>query len=147
MSFVSVGRVFELAAEQGIEVVVLRPGDDAAASSAPELAANRFVRDALVAGLVIVGPASPVGIGGAMRTGWWEIDPTTGLARDRLDDGFGAELGEYAIKLHHIATQAMCFAGLGMAIVSVVRGAYKDAVGWAAGAAGMCIAGFGGGGH
>jgi hypothetical protein len=146
VAFASVGRVFEVAAEEGVELVVLRPGDESAATRAPALAANRFVQDALAGGLVVIGPATLVDLGtGAGRIGWWEIDPATGLARDRLDDGFGAELGEYAMKLHHIATQALCFVSLGAAIVSVAKGATKDAMAWGAVASGACIGGFGGG--
>lgn len=147
LSFASVGLVFERAAEQGVDLVVLRPGDSASLGAAPDLAANPFVRAALDGGQLVVGPARPVEVGGRGRLGWWEVDPITGLARDRMDDGFGAELGEYAIKLHHIASQAMCVVGLGAAVVSVVKGAWNDAIAWGAAASGMCIAGFGGGAH
>ncbi|MFN8518764.1 MAG: transglutaminase domain-containing protein [Chloroflexota bacterium] len=144
MSFASVGGLFELAEQRGVELVVLRPGD---AASTTALAANPFVQDALAAGLLVVGPSAPIEVAGTGRLGWWEIDPATGVARDRMDDGFGAELGEYMAMVHHLASQMMCIVGLGMAIASIAKGATNEAIAWGAGAAGMCIAGFGGGGH
>jgi hypothetical protein len=140
-SFASVGRVFELAEEQGVGLVVLRPDDASATAAAPALSGNAFVRAALAEGLVVVGPAQAVDIDGSARIGWWEIDPTTGRARDRMDNGMGAELGEYAMKLHHIASQVACIIGIGVVIVSIAQAAYKNAFTAAIVAGGQCIIG------
>jgi hypothetical protein len=140
-SFASVGRVFEIAEEQGVDLVVLRPDDASASGAAPALSGNPFVRAALAEGLVVVGPAEAVEIDGRARIGWWEVDPTTGRARDRMDNGMGAELGEYAMKLHHIASQVACIIGIGMVIASIAKGAMNDALTAGVIAGGQCIIG------
>jgi hypothetical protein len=144
LSFVSVGRLFELAAEQGIPLVVLRPGAEAempAAGAAP----SALIMAALAAGSVVVVPSTPITIDGLPRIGWWEIDPSTGLARDRLDDGGGQTLGEYLAAIHELATWAGCVVSLGMAVRAVVQGATQAAVAWGAVGVGVCIAAGAGG--
>jgi hypothetical protein len=103
------------------------------------------IEQALEAGRVVIVPERPVTIGNAPRSGWWEVDPATGHTLDRLDDGRGAELGEYLLFIHELATWAMCITALGYAIVAVVRAAWKEAVTAGAVGAGMCIAAGGGG--
>jgi hypothetical protein len=144
LSFVSVGRLFELAAEQGVDLVVLRPGDEARIPPVSPMA-SAGVAAALREGLVVVAPAAPIEVDGTARTGWWEIDPATGLARDRLDDGGGAELGEYLAMIHELATWAMCIVSLGAAVGAVAKGATNAAMAWGAVAVGQCIAAGAGG--
>ena len=143
LSFVSVGRLLELAAAQGTGLVAVRPGEEARIPASPE--AQRRIADALAAGLIVVTPTQPITVDGAERLGWWEIDPATGLARDRLDTGGGAELGEYLIFLHELATWAMCIVSLGAAVGAAVQGAWNGAMAWGAVAVGACIAAGGGG--
>jgi hypothetical protein len=94
-STLSVGAIFDAAADQGIGLRVIRdgvPGDVAiGADAADRLGA------ALGSGWVAIIPERQVAIGGEERTGWWLIDPATGRTLDELDDGRGAVLPERAM--------------------------------------------------
>ena len=95
---ISVGRIFELAAEEAIETLTLAPG---ATVRIPDLAASaaRRIDEALAAGRYVIIPARPVTLGGAPRTGWWEYDAATGVLLDRMDDGGRAGVVEYVLLL------------------------------------------------
>ncbi|MEZ4597744.1 MAG: transglutaminase domain-containing protein [Chloroflexota bacterium] len=119
-SFVSVGRVFEAAREQGISVRVLRPGD--AVGLPPGLSgAAEDISDALARGLLIVVPASPVMVDGEARLGWWEVDPASGATRDRLDDGLRVEMEEdLFVEIHEFLHEAFLKTSCAVAVVGTV---------------------------
>jgi transglutaminase-like putative cysteine protease len=100
--FISVGRVFEEAKQQGIPTVILRPGvDDTSRLTLDEVAQLRIAA-ALAAGYVVIVPERAVELGGAMRSGWWLVDPATGTTLDQLDDGGGATMIDYAFTVLRI---------------------------------------------
>lgn len=93
---VSVGRLFEEAATQGIAIAaILGPSLPANSPYAPETAAR--IQAALTAGSVVIAPVQPVLIDGTPRLGWWLVDPLTGRTADEMDDGRGD--AEYALPL------------------------------------------------
>lgn len=110
---VSAGRVFELAAEQGIATVVLSSANRALVADMPG-AARPLLDAALDAGRVVVIPAQPVTLNSAPRIGWWEIDPATGDALDRMDDGGREAAPGYAFLLRVFTAVACTFAVLGV---------------------------------
>lgn len=120
----SAGRVFELASDADIAIVALSPGsavDIAGLGSAP----RGLIEEALAAGRFVVVPEGTVELGGAQRIGWWEYDPATGAAVDRMDDGRGASAAEYGL-LMRVAWGATCFtAGLGL-VVMIAYGAQQS---------------------
>jgi hypothetical protein len=90
---VSVGRLFDLAAADGIGVRVLRGSIPTDLGLLPDSRAR--LEAALASGLVAVAPASPVSMGGRERLGWWLVDPATGRTTDEMDDGTGSSATEY----------------------------------------------------
>ena len=94
----SVGRIFEEAAKQGIAVQAMRGSGLPAGTPYPPDTAARMA-EALSAGNVVIAPAQLVAIDGNPRLGWWLVDPTTGRTADELDDGRGPEAAEYSIPL------------------------------------------------
>jgi hypothetical protein len=93
---ISVGAIFEEAAAQGIDIVVLRgsePPDDL--SLGPEAAAR--LRAALADGWVAILPERPVTLDGRERLGWWLVEPATGRTIDQLADGGGSNYVEHSI--------------------------------------------------
>ena len=139
-NFVSVGRVFEVAAETGVKIVALLPdGSSPPPDVEPIVAA--LIAEALAAGRIVVVPERSVLIDDAPRSGWWEIDPETGQSFDRLDNGRGSSLGEYAEILHWMYTAGVCAVGLGMAVAGIIGWISGEAgLAGAAAGAGMCIA-------
>ena len=121
-SITGVGRVFELANEQGIEIVVLQPGDSIDSVELPPGAAG-LVAAALEGGRVVVIPRAPVSLDGASRTGWWEVDLQSGRTADRLDNGGGTDLIEFIVIVKHRVEQAACIAAVGAAIAMVAGAA------------------------
>lgn len=113
---VSVAALFDRASAANVQLVVLNNDDDLQSLNLPAPAAERL-RAALDAGKAIVIPERMVEIGGTERTGWWEIDPETGAAIDRMDDGGGVTLVEFALYLKIIACVGTVFL-LGAAIWS-----------------------------
>jgi len=139
-NFVSVGRVFEVAAETGVTIVALLPDGSSPPLDVEPIAAA-LINEALAAGRIVVVPERSVLIDDAPRSGWWEIDPETGQAFDRLDNGRGSSLGEYAEILHWMYTAGVCIIGLGMAVAGVIGWISGEAgLAGAAAGAGMCIA-------
>jgi hypothetical protein len=61
----------------------------------PPDARVRIAQD-LDAGLVVIAPRAPVSNGMERFTGWWRIDPVTGLARGAAGSGWGQCQAEYA---------------------------------------------------
>ncbi len=146
---VSVARVFEQAAAEGLVPVVLRPGTGAMVDGL-STDVKRLIATALDEGRAIVIPPRPVTLLGRPRIGWWEYDPATGHTLDRLDDGGGVELTETQILIVRIATAAACgFAVLG-SIAFVCKAAqgklnsftdFTDSLASAGGAIAGCAAG------
>ena len=132
-----VGLVFDAARREGIPLRTMVPGQ-----SASELdlvvAARGLIDEALTAGRIVVVPERSVTLNGRPRSGWWEIDPATGQTADRMDDGRGQDLAEYAIMIHHLVSKVACAIALGYAIAAIAQGAYKDATAAAAVGAGQC---------
>ncbi|MFN8623755.1 MAG: transglutaminase domain-containing protein [Chloroflexota bacterium] len=116
---VSVGAVLEAAATQEIPVAVVRPGDALPDGLPAEAAAT--LGEAQAAGLVAIGPASPVQLAGASRIGWWLFDPATGAVTDRMDDGRGVEMVERALLAIKTFLQAHPYIKLGLCIVLLVK--------------------------
>jgi hypothetical protein len=85
-----VSRIFEEARRQGVGTLVLN--SSAAGAALPEVgeAARQRIREALTAGYVVIVPERPVNLNGVERTGWWQVDPATGVTVDQMDDGGGA---------------------------------------------------------
>ncbi len=145
LSYVSVGGIFELAGQQGIGPVVLKPGSQVALEGA-SAAAVRGMTSALANGLVVVAPGSAVVVDGTPRIGWWEIDPATGTAHDRMDDGRGDDLvTEAFILIHEIYTWTMCAISVVGAIVALLLKAWNAALIAATIGVGQCILAFAGG--
>ena len=138
-SFVSVGLVFETARDAGVKIVALLPAGDAPMPDVEPVAAA-LITQALEAGRIVVVPETSVSIDGAPRSGWWEIDPTTGDTVDRLDNGRGSVLVEFAELLHWLFFAGVCFFSIGVVIGGVVSGATGNAMAGAAVGAGFCIA-------
>lgn len=118
---IGVGDVFEAAAAQGIPTVVIQgsiPGDlvlgpVATAAIGAEVAAGR----------VVVVPAQPVAVGDAERVGWWAIDPATGAATDRMDDGTASEFAEYGFVVRTRIGLVRCYGALAAVVVGYLAAA------------------------
>jgi hypothetical protein len=85
----TVGAVFSAAVDQGIPVIAFT--DEAGLANldlGPEAMAR--ITSAFESGLIVVVPETPVELGGSQRSGWWLIDPATGVTRDELDNGKGS---------------------------------------------------------
>jgi hypothetical protein len=105
-----------VARDSGIGIVTLAPGstvDIAGIGTGP----RALVEAALTAGRFVVIPESTVDLAGVPRIGWWEYDPATGAAVDRMDDGRGASAGEYALLIRVLSAAACFLAGALGAIV------------------------------
>jgi hypothetical protein len=92
----SVGAIFEEAAAQGLDVVVLREPELPVAFQLGPEAASRL-RAALEQGWVAIVPERPVMLGGREELGWWLVDPATGRTIDELAQGGGANYVEHSI--------------------------------------------------
>ena len=122
-----------------MKIVALLPAGDVPMPDVEPVAAA-LITQALEAGRIVVVPETSVSIDGAPRSGWWEIDPTTGDTVDRLDNGRGSVLVEFAELLHWLFFAGVCFFSIGVVIGGVVSGATGNAMAGAAVGAGFCIA-------
>jgi len=94
-----VGRVFEEAKRTGVQIRVIAPeGDDAASLEVSEQAKLRII-EANAAGLIVIVPEKAITLDGTSVSGWWLVDPATGATADEMEDGRGVEGGEYTIPL------------------------------------------------
>ena len=85
----TVGAIFSAAIDQDIAIASISDvAEIADLDLIPEVAAR--LTSAIESGLIVVIPESPVDLGGSQRSGWWLIDPTTGVTRDELDNGKGS---------------------------------------------------------
>ncbi len=137
--YVSVGRIFEVAAEEGIAIVALRSATQGDMPGIERAAAAR-ISEALAAGKVVVVPETSVMLEGLPRSGWWEIDPLSGATLDRLDDGRGDALGEFMLLIYEMSHWALCIISIGGVIYGIAQGATGTAMAWGAVGVGACIA-------
>ncbi len=95
-------RTFQLAAEQGIPIRLVRPGQgDAVAGLGLDAGAGEFISADLSQGYVVLVPQR-LPEGSAMA-GWWRINPTTGETLGMTGDGRGQDLVEYLTEVTGIA--------------------------------------------
>ena len=88
----SVGRLFEAALAGNVPIVTLSPGTTPDAELPISDRARAGIATALADGYVVVVPERAVDAGGESLSGWWQIDPVTGTAFDRLETGEGAAI-------------------------------------------------------
>jgi hypothetical protein len=105
-SVISTAWVFELAKQQGIESVVLRPGEsDRVKQLGIDSNAARFVGEALEDGFAVVIPSRlPEG---APMAGWWRVDPQSGETLGMTGDGYGQDMMVYVNALLSHSTRFM----------------------------------------
>lgn len=118
---IGVGDVFEAAAAQGIPTVVIQgsvPGDLALGP-----VATAAIGAEVAAGHVVVVPATPVTIGDTERVGWWAVDPATGAATDRMDDGTASEFAEYGFVVRTRIGLVRCYGALAAVVVGYLAAA------------------------
>ena len=102
----SVGAIFEQAAEQGIPTRVFQ---DTLPSDTTYGADHRQqIQDLLDTGSVVIVPERAVDIAGTPRLGWWLVDPLTGATQDQRDDGRQAA---ERVPLHVLVATALLRAG------------------------------------
>jgi hypothetical protein len=90
----STASVFDLAAQQGIKTVVLKPGDSARLNSMSlDATARLFAGMDLANGYALVIPERIPN--GASMAGWWRVNPGTGETLGMTGDGHGSEITEY----------------------------------------------------
>jgi hypothetical protein len=107
-------RVFDLAAEQGIDTIVLSPGETKPLDDMQLGAvATQFLRDDLARGYAIVIPERVPK--GAPTAGWWRVHAESGETLGMTGDGYGAEVVEYMMDMIGIAK------GLVDALQSIVK--------------------------
>lgn len=111
----SVGAVFEAAAEQAIDLVVLREASDVDAMPLRQGVAQRLVAG-LQDGWVVVVPRRPVQLHGQERIGWWRVHPASGVAIDVFEDGRGTAMPDETGLYYRIAFWVRKFVCLGLAI-------------------------------
>ena len=87
----SVGAVFDAAAAAGVPLHTVQGTLPADVTVPPDAAARLGAW--LTKGWVAILPEHPVQVNGGDRTGWWLVDPGSGLAIDEMDDGRGAARG------------------------------------------------------
>ena len=155
--YISVGRIMETADQQGTPLVTLLPKTTISdeVSSSMSAAARTQIEKYLGLGYAVVVPGKPIGVGSALVTGFWAIDPVTGRTIDRLENGAGSELPEEATLLDvviHAVHEAyvlgtcvvgLCFAAaalISMAIWGYSGGLLAGAVGGAVHGGGFCLA-------
>lgn len=92
--------IFQRAADQDIELRVIKPGDDPGGDGLDRAAAAVIGHD-LEAGYAIVLPERmPEGV---RMNGWWRVDPASGTTLGMTADGFGQDVVEYLIDVTGIA--------------------------------------------
>ena len=117
---ISVGAIFEEAAAQGLDVVVLRgpePPDDL--SLGPEAAAR--LRAALEQGWVAIVPERPVELGGKEQLGWWLVDPADGSTVDQLAEGGGANYVEHSILVLQALWRKQAYVRFGICLLLFIK--------------------------
>lgn len=96
--------VFDMADEEGIGLVVLRPdqpAETALAALSLDTQEARFVRRDLEAGYTIVIPEQTPDR--ALMAGWWRVRAENGETLGMLGDGYGATATEYIVVLTVVA--------------------------------------------
>ncbi|HXG10326.1 MAG TPA: hypothetical protein VNK04_11225 [Gemmataceae bacterium] len=110
---VTAAAVFQAAAAQNVALAFLTPATVAAVDTlAVPAAAKALITDALARGKMVLAPVTPVTVGGAPRTGWYEMDPVTGETIGVLESGQHQALWEYSglVSVNNQNTQGELFA-------------------------------------
>ncbi len=96
------GEIFNQAAKQNIDLMTIRPGQQAALDSLKLTpTAGLSVRADLDNGYTVIIPAkTPKGVA---MTGWWRVNPETGETLGMTADGYGSELVEYLTNVTNTA--------------------------------------------
>jgi hypothetical protein len=115
----SAGRVFEEAERSGVSIRTLLPGSDEPATLEISPRARLGIERALQAGYVVVIPERAVDLDGERLSGWWQIDPTTGVTFDLMETGHGATNVDYVMMLKTILRNAIYYGRLGFCVRSV----------------------------
>ena len=117
----SVGRLFELAAEQGIAFRVHQPSAPVEVPEDASAEARELIIRALDSGLVVIAPERTIEIGGHTWLGWWLVDPVTGVVRDQFESGESTELTDFGAVLNYIVGRAFpAYKRLGCAVAIIV---------------------------
>jgi hypothetical protein len=127
-STIGVGQVFAAAAEAGLKTRVLQP--DAENPELPDVSDEARVRieTALSAGYIVIVPERSVSLGGTERSGWWLVDPATGVTIDQMDNGGGTALAEYILAVTKGMACVAVFVALGFCALFVAIQAAKTLV-------------------
>lgn len=97
-SSASTVRIFELASQQGIKPILLKPDQPERAEQVDlDEGAARFVRHDLESGFTVVIPARTPD--GADMTGWWRVNTDSGETLGMTGDGYGQDVTEYVTSL------------------------------------------------
>jgi hypothetical protein len=142
MQFFSVGRVFEEARTQGIAVRLIEPGA-APTDFAISDRAKILIGEATGAGYAVIVPERPVALNGKSLTGWWQLDPRTGVIWDRMETGRGDQFFERLImqiktelkkgefkRLGSCMYALITFVALGVLAVYATQGIFDRAPPW-----------------
>jgi hypothetical protein len=103
---IGVGALFEAAALEGIPTIVLH---GAVPDSMPyDPMATALIEEAVGSGDVVIIPAQPVIIDDRESSGWWRVDPTSGVTADVMDDASGSEIAEYEVQVGEKIRRYQC---------------------------------------
>ncbi len=91
----TVSRLFDEMAGQGIQPVWIAPGDTALLGLYFSGSSYAYAEKALLEGKAILIPAAPVMVDGAAVLGWWEVDPQTGQTVSVMENGLHLSAVEY----------------------------------------------------
>jgi len=85
---------------------VIPPGNAESISKLgwPEGAAEQL-REDIEAGMLALALSQPVALANRQRTGWWQVDPATGVTIGVMDTGYHAATTEDQLKRHKVALQ------------------------------------------
>ena len=95
---ISVGRLFDAAAAQGIPTRTVTSRDEMSdLPFGPD--ALSHLGESIDRGWVAIVPTLPVNVDDRERVGWWLFDPSTGQVRDQMDDGRGSLTERIVVKI------------------------------------------------
>jgi len=124
-----------------VPLITLAPGGTVDRDLAISEPARARIAVALAAGYVVVVPERAIDLGGGPITGWWQIDPVTGAAFDRLETGQGAAIlfspmGEEMVILYRgvhgvvaIRRMTLCCVGIYVGAMSLLAGGIVAGIG------------------
>jgi hypothetical protein len=116
---ISVSRLFEEAAKEGIPVTALVPGTSPPVDLAISDRARARVTEELAAGKIVILPEQAVALDGESLSGWWLVDLATGEVTDRLEDGRSfATMSPLAVTLGNVVKSAPAVKRMGVCTVA-----------------------------